>query len=89
MSRDISEQELRERAYALWEARGRPEGSATDDWALAEIELKAERDAAASPLEPLARKAVRVLERQTESRPTAEIWPVSSKTARRTSSTRE
>jgi len=62
MSMPVSQQELRERAYRLWEARGRPHGSANEDWRAAEAELRAERDAAAGPLEPLAKKAADVLE---------------------------
>jgi len=58
----VSQQELRERAYRLWEARGRPQGSADEDWHAAEVELRAEREAAAGPLEPLAKKAADVLE---------------------------
>jgi hypothetical protein len=33
---------LRERAYALWEREGRPEGDAARHWAQAEEELRAE-----------------------------------------------
>jgi hypothetical protein len=33
---------LRERAYALWEREGRPEGGAARHWAQAEEELRAE-----------------------------------------------
>ena len=32
-------EEIAFRAYVLWEARGRPEGSAEDDWFRAEQEL--------------------------------------------------
>jgi hypothetical protein len=63
MTIPVSKQELRERAYRLWEARGRPHGSADEDWHAAEVELRAEREAAAGPLEPLAKKAADVLER--------------------------
>lgn len=38
-SEAISEQAIRERAYALYEARGREEGHAAEDWVQAESEL--------------------------------------------------
>jgi hypothetical protein len=62
VSIELSEQDVRERAYQLWEARGRPEGGAIEDWLNAEGQLKAELDAVSSPLEPLARDAADVLE---------------------------
>jgi Protein of unknown function (DUF2934) len=37
------EQKLRERAYAIWEREGRPEGRAEQFWLMAERELRAER----------------------------------------------
>jgi hypothetical protein len=60
----LTEQEIRSRAYALWEARGCPEGSAEDDWSAAEQQLKLEvdREAGAMPLEPLAADAAHALE---------------------------
>jgi hypothetical protein len=36
------QRQLRERAYALWEREGRPEGGAARHWAKAEEELRAE-----------------------------------------------
>ena len=36
------QRQLRERAYALWEREGRPEGGAARHWAQAEEELRAE-----------------------------------------------
>jgi hypothetical protein len=62
MSIPIAEQDIRERAYALWEARGRAEGTPESDWLAAEEQLKAELDAAASPLPPLASGAADTLE---------------------------
>jgi hypothetical protein len=59
----IQIRDLRERAYALWEARGRPEGSAHEDWFRAETQIRAELDAVSTPLEPLAREAAEALER--------------------------
>lgn len=58
----LAEQEVRERAYQLWEARGRPDGSAAEDWFTAQSQLERELESAASPLEPLAQKAADVLE---------------------------
>ena len=37
------QQEVRERAYAIWEREGRPEGRAEQFWLVAEQELLAER----------------------------------------------
>jgi hypothetical protein len=62
MAIQIAERDLCERAYALWEARGRPEGSAHEDWFMAETQLRAELDAVSSPLEPLAQDAAEALE---------------------------
>ncbi len=36
---DGREERLRERAYALWEAEGRPEGREVEHWSMAEREL--------------------------------------------------
>ena len=63
MAIQIAESDLRERAYALWEARGRPEGSAHEDWFMAETQIRVELDAVSSPLEPLAQEAAEALER--------------------------
>jgi hypothetical protein len=42
------EHRIRERAYAIWEAEGRPEGKEVEHWLRAEAEVAAEeRDAAA------------------------------------------
>jgi hypothetical protein len=62
MTIQLSEQDIRERAYALWEARGRPEGSAEEDWRAAEQQLRAELDAVESPLPPLGTKAAKTLD---------------------------
>lgn len=35
------ESRTRDRAYAIWEAEGRPEGRATDHWLAAETECRA------------------------------------------------
>jgi hypothetical protein len=46
------EQRVRERAYAIWEREGRPEGGTERHWARAEEELRAgeeERDRAEAP----------------------------------------
>ena len=45
------EQVIRERAYALWEQDGRPEGRSLAHWSQAETEIGAEQQAAA-PNEP-------------------------------------
>lgn len=65
----IDEQTIRERAYEMWEAQGRPQGSQDDDWFAAEAELMAERDAASGPLEPLAADAAAVLEFELDANP--------------------
>jgi Protein of unknown function (DUF2934) len=44
MSGSEQEQRIRERAYQLWEAEGRPEGRAEAHWALAS-RLEDQRDA--------------------------------------------
>jgi len=41
------EELIRERAYELYEQRGREDGKALDDWLQAEIELTRKRSAAA------------------------------------------
>jgi Protein of unknown function (DUF2934) len=49
-----------ERAYALWEARGRPIGSPHQDWFEAETQLCSELDDVTQPkatLDPLAQEA--------------------------------
>lgn len=65
----IDQQELRERAYRLWEARGRPDGTQDEDWFAAEAELTAENDAGSGPLEPLAADAAAVLELDLDANP--------------------
>jgi len=45
---DISEDDIRRRAYALWEADGRPDGSHDAHWLLALRELTEEANAAAN-----------------------------------------
>ena len=62
MTIQAAQHDVRERAYALWEARSRPDGSAEDDWFAAEIQIKAELDAVSSPLESLAQVAAETLE---------------------------
>ena len=42
--RAVSEQAIRERAYALYEQRGSEDGHAEEDWLQAESELFAEAD---------------------------------------------
>ena len=43
----MSEEAIRERAYALWEQDGRPEGRSLVHWSQAESEIGAEQPAAA------------------------------------------
>jgi hypothetical protein len=50
---DISEDDIRLRAYALWEADGRPDGSNDMHWLQALRELTEEADAAAGVSAPL------------------------------------
>jgi hypothetical protein len=45
---DDWEGRVRERAYAIWEREGRPEGGAERHWAQAEEELRAEASAAST-----------------------------------------
>lgn len=40
MSRNIDEEEIRRRAYAIWEAEGRPQGRELAHWAAAQLELE-------------------------------------------------
>jgi hypothetical protein len=47
---DFSEDDVRIRAYALWEADGRPDGSHDVHWLLALRELTAEANAAAGEI---------------------------------------
>ena len=41
-----SQDQIRERAYALWEAAGQPHGQDLEFWAMAETELTGQPDAA-------------------------------------------
>jgi hypothetical protein len=41
------EQDIRERAYALWAARGCPSGSPEEDWLAAEAQLSTEAQSVA------------------------------------------
>ena len=40
MGDETWEQKLRERAHAIWEREGRPDGAAARHWAMAETELR-------------------------------------------------
>ena len=42
MGDETWEQKVRERAHAIWEREGRPDGAAARHWAMAETELRAE-----------------------------------------------
>ena len=53
MSNAISEEMVRERAQAIWQREGCPDGDAERHWAMAEAELQAE--AAESPAKPKTR----------------------------------
>ena len=44
MSQEEAEQRVRERAYALWEQAGRPEGQADEFWDRAHHEIQGEPD---------------------------------------------
>lgn len=50
-----SEMQIRERAYALWEQAGRPEGQDKEFWAMAEAELadQQEPEEGRLPLDPI------------------------------------
>lgn len=64
MTAQYTEQDVRRKAYELWESRGRPDGSSIADWIAAEqaLKLEGEREAGATPLEPLAADAAEALE---------------------------
>src|SRR5262249_25674729 len=62
MKTEIAVDDIRLRAYALWEARGRPSDSGGDDWREAERQLREELDAAASPLSPVESQAADAVE---------------------------
>ena len=47
--RDGWEDRVRERAYAIWEREGRPEGGAERHWTQAEGELRAEEGGGSGP----------------------------------------
>jgi hypothetical protein len=47
---DEREQAIRERAYAIWEQEGRPDGQDLDHWLRAEAEIIAATEAASQPL---------------------------------------
>ncbi|WP_336490960.1 DUF2934 domain-containing protein [Methylobacterium nigriterrae] len=49
---EISFEQIRERAYELWERNHRPKGFEIEFWLLAERELKRERDRKASGTKP-------------------------------------
>lgn len=63
MTAQHTEQDVQRKAYELWEARGRPEGSSIADWLAAEeaLKLEEEAEAGATPLEPLAADAADAL----------------------------
>ena len=41
MPQVFDEEEIRRRAYAIWEAEGRPQGRAEAHWIAAQVELEA------------------------------------------------
>jgi hypothetical protein len=41
--REISQEEIASRAYAIWQARGCPSGDGSQDWQAAKAQLIAER----------------------------------------------
>jgi hypothetical protein len=45
----VSKEEIAQLAYSYWEARGRPHGSAAEDWLRAERDLREATGAAAAP----------------------------------------
>jgi hypothetical protein len=50
---DETQRVIRERAYALWEAEGRPEGRALEHWRRAEREVLEEYQSVAGEEDPL------------------------------------
>jgi hypothetical protein len=66
MAIELAVEDVRARAYALWNARGRPEGSPDVDWYAAEQLLRAELDSAGNPAGPLAERAYEALDNETE-----------------------
>lgn len=51
------EEEIKARAYDIWEREGRPAGREREHWDQARREIEAEQAAAAVPAEPKRRKA--------------------------------
>ena len=49
MSRPTLEDDIRRRAYELWEAEGRPDGRAADHWQVAQSQLAAAGNDSAAP----------------------------------------
>ena len=41
---EVSDDEIAQRAYEIWESRGRPEGTGDEDWQTAKDQLIAERN---------------------------------------------
>ncbi|MCV9967112.1 DUF2934 domain-containing protein [Pararhizobium sp. BT-229] len=54
---EISENDIKKRAYALWEADGRPDGTHEAHWERALQELTQEAEAAAAGVAPKPKKA--------------------------------
>jgi hypothetical protein len=53
---DEREQQIRERAYAVWEEEGCPDGRDREHWLQAEAEIVAEDPAVSGPAETVAQK---------------------------------
>ncbi|WP_426239515.1 DUF2934 domain-containing protein [Pararhizobium sp. DWP1-1-3] len=69
---DISEDDIKLRAYALWEADGRPEGSHDVHWLQALRELTEEADSAAQDIQaPVKTSKLSVVKNETPIEPIA------------------
>lgn len=84
------EEQLRQRAYRIWESEGRPDGMDAQHWARAERELAAEEPdaAAAPPARPrrkpsMVEKAVGAISRATAKKKADTAAPKASRTKKK------
>src|ERR1700722_585776 len=67
----VSREEIARLAYSYWEARGRPHGSAAEDWLRAERELREVTNVAGATSTETSRPATEVVPRSKEYAPQA------------------
>lgn len=83
------EEQLRQRAYRIWESEGRPDGMEAQHWARAERELAAEEPDAAAPharsrrKPSMVEKAVGAISRATAKKKTDTAAPKASRTKKK------